>query len=103
MAIQKALFPSHLLMPPKMTDSMLSEDFLPVSHPEVWRTEGKRLSLLPAQLQPMQTLKSYERNVPDVTVCACVCSLQGANAQCFLSGQGGVVGRAGFYTGVGVC
>lgn len=59
-------------MPPRVTDSVLSEDFLPVSHPEVSRTEGRHLSLLPAQLQPMQTLKSYERNVPDVTVRVCV-------------------------------
>lgn len=71
MGIQKPLFPSHPLMPPRTTDAVKSEDFLPSCpiqrHPEL---RGNVFSFLFAQLQTMQPLKSYRAPGPR---CECVC------------------------------
>lgn len=67
MGIQKALFPSHALMPPRTADVW---GFPPqLSHPEASRTERKCPSVPSAQLQTTAALNHVEPCVLGVTVC----------------------------------
>lgn len=71
----------------------MSEDFLPgcpIQRYPGWR--GNSLSLLSAPRQTTQSLEPYGAPCPRYE-CVHACSLQGASAQCFLRGQGGVRGR----------